>query len=153
MYMYVLHAYVSMRVYHDACMHVYVRVCTYVCICTYMHICMYMHMYVCIALAVIIYMCIYTSRYIAYVQMHTDVQYMDSVHMYVYISIFIRYTCTYDTSYFYVHIRCVRCTDVPLLMLHFAMGWNYSAHASFCNGLGSLRPYFILKWAGIDFHF
>ena len=29
-------------------------------------------------------------------------------------------------------------------MLHFAMGWNYSAHVSFRNGLVLLRPCFVL---------
>ena len=41
-------------------------------------------------------------------------------------------------------------------MFHLAMGWNFSAHVSFCNGLELLRPCFILLWAGIDppmFHF
>ena len=29
-------------------------------------------------------------------------------------------------------------------MFHFAMGWNGSAHVSFCNGLELLRPCFVL---------
>ena len=34
-------------------------------------------------------------------------------------------------------------------MFHLAMGWNFSAHVSFCNGLEWLRPCFISQWAGM----
>ncbi len=49
--------------------------------------------------------------------MHTYVHYMDSVRLYVYVSISIKYTCIYVTNFFsYVHILCVRFTDDnPLL--------------------------------------
>jgi hypothetical protein len=43
--------------------------------------------------------------------MHTYMQQIDSARIYIYVSIFVEYTCIYGIHFLYVHILCVRFTD------------------------------------------
>ena len=117
--------YMQVCVYMHVCIYVYVFVRLYVY--TYMNVRMYMQEYVCIPLAVKIYMCIYvhirTIRAYAYIRATYGQCTYVRMCLYIY-----KIHVQVSPIFTYVHIRCVRFTDVVATVrpkrLHSQARWS-----------------------------